>query len=60
LLDGLGTVSGVRYVDDYYLYFVRRDQAERALNALDAAANYFEVEIHALITPSTKLMTLFK
>lgn len=39
--------SGFRYVDDFYLFFNERAEAERALAAIAQAVNGFELEINA-------------
>jgi hypothetical protein len=38
--------SGFRYVDDFYLFFDTRDEAERALAAVVRAAGTFELQIN--------------
>lgn len=45
-LDG----KGFRYVDDYYLYFATRHEAESVLADLHKAASHFAVEINPLKT----------
>jgi hypothetical protein len=42
--------AGVRFVDDYYLYFATRRSAESALAELHRAASHFAVEINPLKT----------
>jgi hypothetical protein len=44
------SLKGVRFVDDYYLYFSTRSEAESALADLHTAANHFAVEINPLKT----------
>ena len=47
LKDGLGDFpQGFRYVDDYFLFFETREQAERALAILINAVNSFELQIN--------------
>lgn len=47
LTKGLGALpSGFRYVDDFYLFFSRLDQAERALAAVVRAVGAFELQIN--------------
>lgn len=38
--------SGFRYVDDFYLFFSRREEAERALAAVVRAVGAFELQIN--------------
>jgi hypothetical protein len=48
-------LKGLRYVDDYYLYFGTRSEAETALANLHSVANYFAVEINPLKTRISEL-----
>jgi len=48
-------LKGLRYVDDYYLYFASRSEAEAALADLHSVANHFAVEINPLKTRITEL-----
>ena len=43
-------LKGIRFVDDYYLYFATRSEAESALADLHGAASHFAVEINPLKT----------
>jgi hypothetical protein len=47
--------KGLRYVDDYYLYFATRSEAEAALADLHSIANEFAVEINPLKTQISEL-----
>jgi hypothetical protein len=46
---------GIRYVDDFYLYFGTRAEAEQALAALIAAAKEYELEINQSKTEIVEL-----
>jgi hypothetical protein len=47
LKDGLGDFpQGFRYVDDFFLFFDRREEAEKALAVLTKAINSFELQIN--------------
>jgi hypothetical protein len=48
-------LKGLRYVDDYYLYFATRSEAEAALADLHSVANHFAVEINPLKTRISEL-----
>ena len=48
-------LKGLRYVDDYYLYFAARSEAEAALADLHSVANHFAVEINPLKTKISEL-----
>lgn len=48
-------LRGLRYVDDYYLYFATRSEAEAALAELHGVANHFAVEINPLKTRISEL-----
>jgi hypothetical protein len=48
-------LRGLRYVDDYYLFFGTRSEAEAALADLHSIANHFAVEINPLKTTITEL-----
>lgn len=48
-------LKGLRYVDDYYLYFATRAEAEAALANLHGVANHFAVEINPLKTKISEL-----
>ncbi len=48
-------LKGLRYVDDYYLYFATRSEAEAALADLHSVANHFAVEINPLKTKISEL-----
>src|ERR1700722_4083643 len=48
-------LKGLRYVDDYYLYFGTRSEAEAALADLHSVANHFAVEINPLKTRISEL-----
>jgi len=48
-------LKGLRYVDDYYLYFATRAEAEAALADLHRVANHFAVEINPLKTKISEL-----
>ncbi|CAG0978957.1 hypothetical protein BURK2_01728 [Burkholderiales bacterium] len=51
LQKSLGTwPSGFRYVDDFFLFFDRREEAERALAAVTNAVGHFELQINAAKT----------
>lgn len=43
-------LRGVRYIDDYHLYFRTRAEAERALAALHVVTQSFELQINGLKT----------
>lgn len=47
--------AGVRFVDDYYLYFATRQSAESALAELHRAASHYAVEINPLKTSIREL-----
>lgn len=42
-----GWPTGFRYVDDFYLFFNRREEAEKALAAVTKAIGRFELQINA-------------
>jgi len=48
-------LKGLRYVDDYYLYFATRAEAEATLADLHSVANHFDVEINPLKTRISEL-----
>jgi hypothetical protein len=48
-------LKGLRYVDDYYLFFATRSEAEGALADLHSIANHFAVEINPLKTRISEL-----
>jgi hypothetical protein len=48
-------LKGLRYVDDYYLFFGTRSDAEAALADLHSVANHFAVEINPLKTKISEL-----
>jgi len=48
-------LKGLRYVDDYYLYFATRSEAEATLADLHSVANHFAVEINPLKTRISEL-----
>jgi Reverse transcriptase (RNA-dependent DNA polymerase) len=48
-------LKGLRYVDDYYLFFATRSEAEGVLADLHGIANHFAVEINPLKTNTTEL-----
>jgi Reverse transcriptase (RNA-dependent DNA polymerase) len=50
LLEANPHLSGLRFVDDYYLYFATRSEAESALADLHRVASHFAVEINPLKT----------
>jgi len=50
LLQENPTLTGVRFVDDYFLYFATRSEAEATLADLHRAANHFALEINPLQT----------
>jgi hypothetical protein len=50
LLSRNPTLKGIRFVDDYYLYFATRSEAESALADLHGAASHFAVEVNPLKT----------
>jgi hypothetical protein len=50
LMETNPTLTGLRFVDDYYLYFATRSEAEAALADLHSAASHFAVEINPLKT----------
>lgn len=50
LLERRPDLTGVRFVDDYYLYFATRSEAESVLADLHTVANHFAVEINPLKT----------
>jgi hypothetical protein len=55
LSSGRSGLKGLRYVDDYYLYFSTRSEAEAALADLHSVANHFAVEINPLKTRISEL-----
>lgn len=55
LLDANPDLAGLRFVDDYYLYFTTRSEAESVLADLHRAANQFAVEINPLKTAIREL-----
>jgi Reverse transcriptase (RNA-dependent DNA polymerase) len=46
LAEAIGDLHGVRFIDDFYLYFESLPEAERALAQLHKIAKSFELEIH--------------
>lgn len=50
LLEINPSLRGLRFVDDYYLYFATRSEAESALADLHQVASHFAVEINPLKT----------
>jgi hypothetical protein len=46
-------LRGVRYIDDYHLYFATRGDAERALAALHTVAQMFELQLNG---PKTEIL----
>jgi hypothetical protein len=48
-------LQGLRYVDDYYLFFKTRSEAEEALADLHSIANYYAVELNPLKTKISEL-----
>ena len=50
LISAKPDLAGLRFVDDYYLYFATRSEAESALAELHRVAGYFAVEINPLKT----------
>jgi hypothetical protein len=50
LISANSALTGLRFVDDYYLYFATRSEAESALAELHRVAGYFAVEINPLKT----------
>lgn len=46
-------LKGVRYIDDYHLYFATRTDAERALAALHTVTQAFELQLNA---PKTEIV----
>ncbi|MFL0373035.1 RNA-directed DNA polymerase [Paenibacillus amylolyticus] len=42
----LGDIKGFRYMDDYYLYFSTKPEAELALSTLHSIMNDFELELN--------------
>jgi Reverse transcriptase (RNA-dependent DNA polymerase) len=55
LLSRRARLKGLRYVDDYYLYFATRSEAEAVLADLHSVANHFAVEINPLKTRISEL-----
>lgn len=55
LMETNPTLTGLRFVDDYYLYFATRSEAEAALASLHSAASHFAVEINPLKTAIREL-----
>jgi hypothetical protein len=52
----LGTpLHGVRYIDDYHLYFKSRSEAERGLAALHTVAQSYELQLNGLKTEIIEL-----
>jgi hypothetical protein len=49
-------LKGLRYVDDYFLFFAIRSDAEAALADLHSVANHFAVEINPLKTKISELL----
>jgi hypothetical protein len=47
--------AGFRYVDDFFLFFDTREEAERGLAAVIKAVNSFELQINAAKTRITKV-----
>jgi hypothetical protein len=45
-----GKLQGVRYIDDYHLYFRNRSGAERALAALHTVTQNYELQLNGLKT----------
>lgn len=48
-------IRGLRFVDDYYLYFATRSEAESALSDLHRIASHFATEINPLKTSIREL-----
>lgn len=46
LTDRVPDMYGLRHVDDYHLYFQRKGDAERALDALHSVVHDFELELN--------------
>ncbi len=55
LIDASPALVGLRFVDDYYLYFATRSEAESALADLHRVASHFAVEINPLKTTIREL-----
>ena len=55
LQNAIGELHGVRFIDDFYLYFQSLPDAERALAQLHKIAKTFELEIH---DQKTEIITL--
>ena len=48
-------LHGVRYIDDYHLYFKSRSEAERALSELHTVTQAFELQLNGLKTEIIEL-----
>jgi hypothetical protein len=48
-------LHGVRYIDDYHLYFKTRADAEKALAALHVVTQSFELQING---PKTEIIEI--
>jgi hypothetical protein len=46
LIADLGSISGIRYVDDFHLYFNTRSEAENAYSSLSRIAKAYELEVN--------------
>jgi hypothetical protein len=55
LQNSIPNLVGIRYVDDFHLYFATRAEAEEALAALIAAAKEFELEVNQTKTEIIEL-----
>lgn len=55
LVNTISNLKGLRYVDDYYLYFATRSEAEAALANLHSIGNHFALEINPLKTRISEL-----
>jgi hypothetical protein len=60
LIEANPALVGLRFVDDYYLYFATRSEAESALADLHKAASHFAVEINPLKTMIRELPEPFQ
>jgi hypothetical protein len=49
------TLCGVRYIDDYHLYFKSRSEAERALAVLHTVTQDYELQLNGLKTEIVEL-----
>lgn len=52
--------AGFRYVDDFFLFFNTREEAERGLAAVIKAVNAFELQINAAKTRITKVSDIIE